>query len=128
MQLQKVSLGVVTLFMLAFSAAPANAQLGDLMNKAKGKLDKVQRRADNTPPQQPNDQPTDRPRQTNGGGNTQVSTRADTPMSGPLDWNQFRCSPEFTGAVNEARLREVIQYNLNNAFGKGGLIVLPDSR
>lgn len=123
MKLQKLSLGVVTLFMLAFSAAPANAQLGDLMNRAKDKIDKLQRKTDKTTPQQPSNQPTNQPQQTNNHDSTQVSPRTDTPMDGALDWNRFRCSPEFTSTVNEGRLREVIQYNLNNDFGKGGLLV-----
>jgi hypothetical protein len=121
MKSSKLGISIVTLFILAFAVAPAHAQLGDLMNRAKSKIDKNKPQTNQTT--ETNPAQTDTTQQTNDNGNTHVSPRTDTPMNGALGWNQFRCRPEFTGAVNEGRLREVIQYNLNNDYGKGGLIV-----
>ncbi|HEX8772650.1 MAG TPA: hypothetical protein VF735_03525 [Pyrinomonadaceae bacterium] len=121
MKSSKPGISIVTLLMLAFAAAPVRAQLGDLMNRAKDKIEKNKPQTNQRTETNPT--PTDATQQTNNNDNAQVSPRTDTPMNGALGWDQFRCNPEFTGAVDEGRLREVIQYNLNNDYGKGGLIV-----
>ncbi|HEX8145252.1 MAG TPA: hypothetical protein VF553_21980 [Pyrinomonadaceae bacterium] len=121
MKSSKPGVSIVTLFMLAFAVAPAHAQLGDLMNRAKDKIEKNKPQTNQTT--QTNPTPTDTTQQTNNSGNTHVSSRTDTQMNGALGWDQFRCNPELIGTVNEDRLREIIQYNLNNDYGKGGLIV-----
>jgi len=46
MKIQKLSLGVIALFILALCATPTNAQFGDLLNKAKSKVDKATKKVD----------------------------------------------------------------------------------
>ena len=46
MKIQKFSLGVIALFILALCATPTNAQFGDLLNKAKSKVDKATKKVD----------------------------------------------------------------------------------
>lgn len=115
MKLQKSIIAVFALFIFAVTA---NAQFGDLINKAKSKVDKATQKADKNKPK--TNQTT---QQTTGDDNTQVSPRKTALNDDDLRWSSFKCVPEFTGTVNEANLRRMVQYNVNNDYGKGGLIV-----
>ena len=110
---------ILALFLITLCAGVSDAQFGDLLGKAK---EKVTQKADKNKPKTNQTTPTNTTQPTNN-VNTQVSPSTNNPNNGDLGWTDFKCNPEFTGSVNEARLREMIQYNLNNDYGKGGLIV-----
>lgn len=60
--------------------------------------------------------------QGNNDDSTRVSPRTTNPNNVDLSWTSFKCDPEFTGTVNEARLREMVLYNVKD-YGNGGLII-----
>lgn len=106
MKLQK---SIVAIFALFVFAITANAQFGDLLNKAKDKVDKATKKV-NT-----------------GGTNVNTNVGGGSGAGGQKNddarWDLFKCKEEYVGTVNENKLREVVNYNVNDYMGNGGLIV-----
>ncbi|MET0753573.1 MAG: hypothetical protein ABWZ66_09375, partial [Pyrinomonadaceae bacterium] len=96
------------LFITLCFVGAANAQFGDLMKKAQDKIDKSKKKVD------------EKTNQTN----QSVSTGSTTNYNNEgARWDLFKCNPEYVGAVDENKLREIIEYNVAGDWGKGGLIV-----
>ena len=103
----KLHKSIIALFALFICAASANAQFGDLMNKVQKKVDEKTKKVN-----------TSTNVNTNGGDNTgNLNQTGDAAR-----WDLFKCNPEYVGAVDENKLREIVQYNVSD-YGKGGLIV-----
>ena len=102
MKLQK---SIIALFALFAFAMTANAQFGDLMNKAKKKIDKTTKKVN-----------TGTPVNTNGGGQTNFGGE-------DLRWDLALKNTKFTGSVNEGAMKQLIKNGMDSDFGKGGLLV-----
>ena len=101
----KVQGSIIALFALFIFTATANAQFGDLLKKTQDKIDKTTKKV------------TVSTSGGNGSGMPGGQTNDDA------RWDLFKCKPEYVGAVNESKLREMVQYNVKGYMGNGGLIV-----
>lgn len=111
MRAQKIIIAFIALFIFATAAS---AQFGDLMKKAQDKIDKSKKKVDD----KTNQQTTTNINTGGGNNNNRVNANNDDAR-----WDLFKCKPQYSGSVNEAALREMVQYNVNNDYGNGGVIV-----
>ena len=98
MKLQK---SIIALFAVLVFAASTSAQFGDIMNKVQKKVDKTNKQVDSNT------------------GNTQNRQMNDE----SLRWDLALKNTNFTGQVNDAAMRRMIQNGMNSDYGKGGLLV-----
>ena len=90
--------GIFAFIIAAAFAVNVNAQFGNILDKAKEKVDK----------------------KTN-----QTTNQSQTSNTNNDDarWDLYKCKPEYVGAVNENKLREIIKYNMSNDWGNGGVVI-----
>lgn len=106
MKLQKSIAAILAVFIFTLTAS---AQFGGLLKKAQDKVDKATKKVETTTNVN-----------TNVGGNSGAQNNGGNEGA---RWDLFKCNPEYVGAVNENKLREMVEYNVNGDWGKGGLIV-----
>jgi hypothetical protein len=97
MKLQKSIIALLALFVFA---ASANAQFGDLLNKAQKKIDKTTKKV-------------------NTNGNNQNSAQTDE----ALRWDLALKNTSFISSINESAMKQMIQGGMDSDYGKGGLLV-----
>ena len=102
MKLQKSIIAIFALFIFALTA---NAQFGDLIQKAKDKVDKTTKKVPGTNVN------------TNGG---QVSGQTGDES---LRWDLALRNTNFTNSVNEGAMKQLIKNGMDGDYGKGGLLV-----
>lgn len=105
MKLQKSIVAILSIFIFTLTAS---AQFGGLLKKAQDKVDKATKKVETTNVN------------TNVGGNSGAQNNVGNEGA---RWDLFKCNPEYVGAVDENKLREIVQYNVAGDYGKGGVIV-----
>lgn len=122
MSQRKFSVSISILFLLAFAVAPAHAQFGGLLKKAKEKTKQANISADpNTNTPAPS---TSNTSEINAGASPANASRRNNGMQDDesLRWDLALKNPDFTGSVDEAKMRRMVEGGIPD-YGKGGILV-----
>jgi hypothetical protein len=122
MKTHRYSLSIIILFTLAFFAvAPAQAQFGGLLKKAKEKTKQVNASADTNT----NTSATSTSNTSNNGGAPASASSRNNGMQDDesLRWDLALKNPDFTNSVDEAKMRRMVEGGVNSGQGNGGFIV-----
>lgn len=107
MKTNKIIIAIFAVALVAFNFNVANAQFGDLINKAQKKIDKTTKKVNTGTSVNPN-----------GGNQNSVQTNDES-----LRWDLALKNPNFTGSVNEGAMKQLIKNGMDSDYGKGGLLV-----